>query len=345
MQPSLQPDLPGDAVRSACCFRVAGATLLGMGVVAMTPIAPSQTNFPHSAVMLTAAEVDWSTVISDAENNLTMLKTEAVTGSSHLSAALDNVSGHFNAQITTAIAGLETGIQNALNGGWYGGDDGYVFGLFGGTVTNPATGVSETGSLLGLLSTDFQNGNLIQAYSDINAYTLEVTDHTMNPLLGPLVDETSDSGVINYSIPVELSQIQTNLLTTFGDYLELRDALKAILTPEISAMFALSNDLQAIWSEFTAGHTTQGMSDLNNLPSDVFGALVNGYDVGTNPVDGSSQVFSGLLSSGSLLEHLLLTWPEQIVTALGPLGTSTTSAAAEALGTSVSDLLTTLPGL
>ena len=62
------------------------------------------------------------------------------------------------------------------------------------------------------------------------------------------------------------------------------------------------------------------MSDLNNLSSDVFGALINGYDVGTNPVDGSPEFFSGLLGDGSLLQHLVLTWPEQIVTALGALG-------------------------
>jgi hypothetical protein len=48
--------------------------------------------------------------------------------------------------------------------------------------------------------------------------------------------------------------------------------------------------------------------------------LLNGADVGTNPIDGLPQFFSGLLSDGSLLQNLVLTWPEQFVTALGTLG-------------------------
>lgn len=183
-------------------------------------------------------------------------------------------------------------------------------------MTNPATGTSETGSLLQQLSTDFQGGNTLQAFSDFNAWSLETVDHTLNPLLAPIVDETSDSGVTTYSIPVELSQVQTNLLETFGDYDELKAALQSVLSPEISAMFALTNDVDTIGTEFAAGDTAQGLSDLNNLSSDVIGALVNGYDAGTNPFDGAEELFPGLLNDGSLLQSLLLTWPEQFVTAL-----------------------------
>jgi hypothetical protein len=315
---------------------IAGLALAGAGLVAINaPTAPPV----QRDVQLTAGELDWSTVISTTEANLTDLQTDATKGSTELSTALGNVSEHFGTQISDALTGFESGIQNSLYGGWYGDDDGYVFGLFGGTVTNPATGISETNSLLGLLAADFQAGNSEQAYSDINAYTLEVTDHTLRPLLSPLVDETSDSGVTTNSIPVELSQIQTNLLQTFGDYDELRDGLKALLSPEITAQLVLTKDLDTISADFTAGDTAQGMSDLNNLSSDVFGALINGADVGTNPVDGSPQFFSGLLGDASLLQHLVLTWPEQFVTALGSLGTeSASSVAADAVGSSVPDV-------
>jgi hypothetical protein len=298
---------------------IAGVAVAGASLFAMTAPTPAGPEVQHRDVQLTAGELDWSTVISDTEANLADLQTEAAKGSTDLSTALGNVSEHFGTQITDALTGFESGIQNSLYGGWYGGDDGYVFGLFGGTVTNPATGISETNSLIGLLSADFQAGNSEQAYSDFNAYTLEVTDHTLRPLLSPLVDETSDSGVTTNSIPVELSQIQTNLLQTFGDYNELRDGLKALVSPEITAQLVLTKDLDTISADFTAGDTTQGMSDLNNLSSDVFGALINGADVGTNPVDGSPQFFSGLLGDSSLLQHLVLTWPEQFVTALGTL--------------------------
>jgi hypothetical protein len=299
---------------------IAGVAVAGTSLFAMNAPTPAGPQVQHRAVKLAAGELDWATVISDAQANLVGLQGDALKGGGDLSTALGNVSDHFGTQITDALTGFESGIQNALYGGWYGGDDGYVFGLFGGTVTNPATGISETNSLIGLLSADFQAGNSEQAYSDFNAYTLEVTDHTLNPLLAPLVDETDDSGVTTYSIPVELSQIQTNLLQTFGDYDELKGALQSVLSPEITAQLVLTQDLDTIAADFAANNTTQGMSDLNNLSSDVFGALLNGADVGTNPVDGMPQFFSGLLSDGSLLQSLLLTWPEQFVTALGSLG-------------------------
>jgi hypothetical protein len=297
---------------------IAGVAVAGASLFAMNAPTPAGPQVQHWDVQLTAGELDWSTVISDTEANLADLQTEAAKGSTDLSAALGNVSEHFGTQITDALTGFESGIQNALYGGWYGSDDGYVFGLFGGTVTGPQG--PETNSLIGLLSADFQAGHAEQAYSDFNAYTLEVTDHTLNPLLGPLVDETDDSGVTTYSIPVELSQIQTNLLQTFGDYDELKGALQSVLSPEITAQLVLTQDLDTIAADFAANNTTQGMSDLNNLSSDVFGALFNGADVGTNPIDGMPQFFSGLLSDGSILQNLLLTWPEQFVTALGSLG-------------------------
>jgi hypothetical protein len=310
--------LPTDSkTASVSRLMIAGVAAAGATLFAMNAPTPGGPQVQHRDVQLTAGELDWATVISDAQANLADLQTEAAKGSTDLSTALGNVSDHFGTQISDALTGFESGIQNAFYGGWYGGDDGYVFGLFGGTVTNPATGISETNSLIGLLSADFQAGHAEQAYSDFNAYTLEVTDHTLRPLLSPLVDETDDNGVTTNSIPVELSQIQTIVLQTFGDYNELKDALQSVLSPEITAQLVLTQDLDTIGADFTAGDTTQGMSDLNNLSSDVFGALLNGADVGTNPVDGLPQFFSGLLSDGSLLQNLVLTWPEQFVTALG----------------------------
>jgi hypothetical protein len=322
---------------------IAGVAVAGASLFALSAPAPSGPLIQHRDVKLAAGEVDWATVIATAQQNFVDLQGDAAKGSLDLSTALGNVSDHFNTQITDALTGFESGIQNALDGGWYGDDDGYVFGLFGGTVTDPANNVSETNSLIGLLSADFQAGHVEQAYSDLNAYMLEVTDHTLNPLLAPLVDETSDSGTTTYSIPVELSQIQTNLLQTFGDYDELKGALQSVLSPEITTQLVLTQDLDAIGTEFAAGNTTQGMSDLNNLSSDVFGALINGADVGTNPVDNMPQFFSGLLSDGSLLQNLVLTWPEQFVTALGSLGAeSGASVAAESVSTALPDLFTGL---
>jgi hypothetical protein len=298
---------------------IAGIAVAGAGLFAFNAPTSTGPQVQHRDVKLAAGELDWSTVIADAQANLAELQTEAAKGSTDLSTGLGNLSTNFSTDISNALSGFESGIQNSLDGGWYGDDDGYVFGLFGGTVDGPAGPM--TNSLFGLLSADFQAGHTEQAFSDINAWELETIDHTLNPLLSPLVDETDDSGVTTFGIPAELSQIQTNLLHTFADYDELKAGLQSILSPEITANLVMTQDLDAISTEFAAGNTTQAMSDLNNLSSDVFGALLNGADVGTNPIDGLPQFFSGLISDGSLLQNLVLTWPEQFVTALGSLGT------------------------
>src|ERR1700742_2847259 len=171
-------------------------------------------------VKLAAGEVDWTTFLANLNDNLATLQSEGATSSAELSTALGNVSDAFSTQISTALTGFDTGINNALFGGWYGGDDGYVFGLFGGepVLGGPTPGI--TGSLIEKLAGDFSaistnpHGSE-QLFSDFNAYSLELLDHTLKPLLAPLLDETS-KGVTSLSIPVELSQIQTNLLQAFG---------------------------------------------------------------------------------------------------------------------------------
>jgi len=326
---------------------IAGAAVAGASLFAMNAPTPAGPQVQHRDVQLTAGELDWATVISDTEANLADLQTEAAKGSTDLSTALGNVSEHFGTQITDALTGFETGIQNSQYGGWYGSDDGYVFGLFGGepVLGGPTPGI--TGSLIEKLSNDLStistnpNGSE-QLFSDFNNYSLELLDHTLKPLLAPLLDETS-GGATTYSIPVELSQIQTNLLEAFGNYNELKGLAETVLSPEISGMFALSADLDTISAAFTAGDSTTALSDLNNLPSDVLNAIVNGYDAGINPVNGVENLFPGLLNAGSFLDELYGTWTEQFVTALGSLGAeSASSVAAESVSTALPDLFTGL---
>jgi hypothetical protein len=330
---------------------IAGVAVAGAGLFAMNAPASTGPLVQHREVQLVDAavipEVDWTTFLSNVNDNLATLQDEVGTSSALLSSALGNVSDHFSTQITTALTGFETGVNNALFGGWYGGDDGYVFGLFGGEpiLSGPTPGI--TGSLLEVLSHDISNISTTpngseQLFSDFNAYTLELLDHTLKPLLGPLLDETS-GGVTTSSIPVELSQIQTNLLQAFGDYNELKGLAQTVLSPEISGFFALSTDLDSISNAFTAGDSATALTDLNNLPSDVLNAIVNGYDAGINPVNGAAELFPGLINTGSFLDELYTTWTEQFITALGSLGAeSASSVAAESVSTALPDLFTGL---
>jgi hypothetical protein len=321
---------------------VAGAGLFGMN--APTSIGPM---VQHLEVKLASGEVDWTTFLSDTQANLSTLQAEGSTASTELSTALGNVSDAFSTQISTALTGFDTGVNNALFGGWYGGDDGFVFGIFGGEPVVGPNGITETGSLIATLSNDFANistnpNGSEQLFSDVNAYSLELLDHTLKPLLAPLLDETS-KGVTTLSIPVELSQIQTNLLEAFGNYNELKGLAETVLSPEISGFFALSADLDNINAAMTAGDSTLAMTDLNNLGSDVLNAVINGYDAGVNPVNGVENIFPGLINAGSFLDELYTTWTTQFIDAFGSLATeSATAGASEAATSAVPDLFTGL---
>ena len=343
--------LPSDSKAAyASRLMLAGLAVAGAGLFALNAPTPAGPLVQHHDVKLVSGEVDWTTFLTNVSDNLATLQSEGATSSTDLSTALGNVSEHFSTQISTALTGFDTGINNALFGGWYGGDDGYVFGLFGGETVTGGVGAippTATGSLLEVLSNDFQNlstnpNGSEQLFSDINNYELELLDHTLKPLLSPLLDETT-KGVTSYSIPVELSQIQTNLLTAFGDYNELKGFAETLLSPEISGMFALSTDLDTISAAFTAGDSATGLTDLNNLPSDVLNAIINGYDAGINPVNGAAELFPGLLNTGSFLDELYTTWTEQFITALGSLGAeSASSVGAESVSTALPDLFTGL---
>jgi hypothetical protein len=318
-----------DSINRAHRFLVAGVAVLGAGLVAVNPMTPSLPNVAHRAVQLTAGEQDWTQVLATAEDNLTTLESEAATANSDLSSAVGAELSGFETQISNAFTGVESGLQNSLSGGWYGSDDGYVFGLFPGSVSGP-DGI-ETGSTLQEISTALEQGNALNAFSYFDAWSLETVDHTLKPLLSPLLDETS-KGATTLGIPAELSQTFTNVLEEFGNYNELKALGDALLAPELSVAFGLSNDLDGIATDLSSGDSTLALTDLSNLSSDLTGDLLNGW---TDPYTGTGEAFTGLLNTGSLLEELLVTWPGQLATALGE---STAPAAADALSSSLPDL-------
>jgi hypothetical protein len=317
---------------------VAALAAVGAGLMAVNPGAPTLPEIQHRAVQLTAGELDWSQVVAESETNLQTLEGEAATASSDLSSALNTEFGGFGTQITSDFADAETGVQQAISGGWYGDDDGFVFGLFPGSLTDPDTGVTETGSTLQEISTALDQGNLFNAFAYFDTFTLEAFDHVVQPLIEPLLTDTNDSGVTMLPVPGELLQLATNVYDQLFSYDNVVTLGNAGLSPELSAVFALTSDLDTIGTEFSSGDSTQGLSDLSNLSSDVTGALLNGF-VQTNPVDGSSEPFTGLLNTGSVLYELLVDGPTQLATALGE---STASASAESVSTALPDLLSGL---
>lgn len=303
-----------DSINRANRLLIAGIALAGAGLIVVNPVAPTLPNVQHRAVQLTAGEQDLTQVLATAQDNLTTLESEAATANSDLSSAISTELSGFETQISTALTGAETGLQNSIDGGWFGDDDGFVFGLFGGSVTDPDTGVTETGSTLQEITTALDQGNLLNAFSYFDTWSLETVDHTLFPLLSPLVTEfNDDTGVTTLSIPDQLLQTFTNEYTSFVSYSDLKALLNAVSSPELSVAFGLSADLDGIATDVSSGNIDQALTDIGNLPSDLTGDLLNGW---TDPVAGS-EAFTGLLNGGSLLEELLVTLPEQFVTALG----------------------------
>jgi hypothetical protein len=319
-------------------FLLAGVALMGACLIVANPATPTLPNVQHRAVQLTSGEADWSQVLTTAEDNLATLEGEATTANSDLSTAISTYLSGLDGQVAADFESAETGVQQAISGGWYGDDDGYVFGLFEGSLTDPNNGVTETGSTLQEISTALDQGNLFNAFAYFDTYSLEAFDHIVHPLIDPFLTDTDDAGNTTLPIPGELLQTLTNVYDQFFSYDNVVTLGNALLSPEISAALALTGDLDTIGTDFSSGDDTQGLTDLENLSSDVTGALLNGYTQ-TNPIDGSSEPFTGLLNTGSVLYELLVDGPTQLATALGE---STAAASGESVTSTLPDLFSGL---
>jgi hypothetical protein len=106
--------------------------------------------------------------------------------------------------IGTGLSGAATSLQNALVGGWFGGDDGFVFGLLGGTVTHD--GVTESGSTLQEIICALAQGNTFDAFGYAEEWALEVVDHTLKPLLSPILNTAKVGATPTPTIPGEKSE-------------------------------------------------------------------------------------------------------------------------------------------
>jgi hypothetical protein len=307
---------------------LASVAMAGAGLIAANPMAPSLPDIQHRAVRLTAGEEDWTQVLTTAEDNLTTLESEAATANSELSSAISTELSGFESQISTAFTGVESGLQNSIDGGWYGSDDGYVFGLFGGSVSGP-DGI-ETGSTLQEISTALDQGNLFDAFSYFDTWSLETADHTLRYLVEPFLSVTSQ-GETTESLGAQLLQTFTNVYEEFGTYTNLKDFSDALLSPPLGVAFGLTGDLDTIATDLSSGNIDQALTDIGNLPSDLTGDVLNGF---VDPFS-NGEPFAGLLASGGLLDELLVTFPEQLATALGE---STAPESADAVAASLPDL-------
>jgi hypothetical protein len=301
---SMSPETHGNR------FLTAGVALIGASLIVVNPVTPTLPTVQHRAVQLTAGEEDWSQVLATAEENLTTLESEVTTANTDLSTAISSEFGGSGDQLSSALSNFETNFGDIFYGGWYGNDDGYVFGLFGGTVCDGT--VCETGSTLQDIATALEQGNLFNAFSYFDTWALESEDHTLRYLVEPLLSVTSH-GSTTESIAAQLLQTLTNVYEEFGTYTNLKDFSDALLSPPLGVVFELFQDLDGIGSDLASGNIDQALTGIGNLPSELTGDILNGY---VDPYS-NGEPFAGLLASGGAFDELLVTLPEQLVTALG----------------------------
>ncbi|MCV7091613.1 hypothetical protein [Mycobacterium interjectum] len=249
-----------------------------------------------------------------------------------------NLSG-YGGLLSAALAGAQTGLQNAIYGGWYGNDDGYVFGLFGGSVTHG--GVTESGSTLQQILAALAQGNLFSAFGYYDEWALEALDHTMKPLLSPFLSTAKAGAPPTPTIPGELLQTLTNVTETFMSSANLKSLSDALLSPEIGVTFGLLADLGKIGSDVSSANGAAALTDLLKVPADLAGDLLKGYVYPSAIYNPTGEAFTGLLNNGSLLQQLLVTWPTQLAHALAE---PTTPGAAASIGSAGVELTALLGG-
>lgn len=350
MQLSPRSDSTGELWRaSPRKLLLAGAAIVGAGLIAANPVAPSlvATNTlaeaQHRAVQLTSGigDVldDYDDVASQAVINLQALSGGAEVAIPGLAQQIGaNLSG-YGGLLSTALSGAQTGLQNAFYGGWYGGDDGFVFGLFGGSVTH--AGVTESGSTLQQVLSALSQGNLFGAFGYYDEWALEALDHTMKPLLSPFLSTAKAGAPPTPTIPGQMLQTLTNVTESFLTYSNLKSLSDALLSPEIGVTFGLLADLGKIGDDLSSANLGAALTDVLKVPADLAGDLLNGYVYPSALYNPTGEAFTGLLNNGSLLQQLLVTWPTQLAHALGE---STTPGAAAAIGSTAVQLTALLGG-
>jgi hypothetical protein len=342
VQLALRPGSSGQALvadRSHSAPRrlvAAGVAVVGASLIVANPLAPNVASdavhrIEHRAVQLTSGlgdvVSDYQDVFATAGANLETLGNEAGAALPNLANQIGINLSNEGGLLTAAAQGVQTGLQNSLFGGWYGGDDGYVFGLFGGSVTH--AGVTETGSTLQEIFSSLQQGNAFNAFSYGEEWLLETFDHTLRSGLSPILNTARAGAAPTATLPNQFLNAVTNVTNNLFTYSNLNNLADAVLAPQLSVTFGLFQDLGTIGAQLSTGNIGGALTSTAELPGNLLGNLLNGfvYPGAYNP---TGAPFTGLLNSGSILQELLFTWPNQIATALGGSAATATAASGQA---------------
>ncbi len=358
MQLALGSDVSGQVMRDGSRkFMAAGVAVVGACLIAANPLAPNvavdieqrvAADVQHRAVQLTSGGSDvvgaYEDLFNTTANNLQTLVGQAgVAYPTLLGQVGANLQGAGNL-IGTALKGAQTGLSNSVYGGWYGNDDGFVFGLLGGTVTNKM-GVTESGSTLQEILGSFSQGNAFNAFGYFDEWWLETLDHTSKPLLAPFLNEAKTGMPPTTTLFNSFGQATQNVFNTLLTYSNLKNLANGLLSPPLSVIFGLLFDGGKIGGDLASLNFGGALADMAKAPADIAGDLINGF-VYPGQFNPTGQPFAGLINNGSLLQQLLVTWPEQLAQALGaPTSAAATGGAAASLTGGLAHVTSLLPNL
>lgn len=353
MQLALRSDSSRQVVRAGSRkFMAAGVAVIGASLIATNPVAPNVAvdiehkivaDIQHRAVKLADATSDvfgaYDSLVATTGANLQTLGNEAGVVFpallNQIGANLQGTGSIFN----TAYTGTQTALTNALYNGWYGSDDGFVFGLIGGTLTGG--GVTKSGSTVAEIVSSLQQGNFFNAFGYFDEWSLEALQHVTKPLLSPLLNTAKSGATPSPTLINTFLQSLINLDNGLLSYSNLQNLFQAAYSPVLSVAFGGIGDAGQIGGDLATLNIPGALAGIAKVPADIANDLLNGY---TYP--GATKPFTGLLNSGGILQELLFTWPNEIITSLG--GKAATAAAANpaaSLASGLAQVTSLLPNL
>lgn len=251
----------------------AGVALAAAGVIAVNPVAPMLSLDAHQS------EVQLANTTAE---NLANLQDLMADNPNPIGTAFGELFTSYNTVASTSIENSMAGIEGIWSG------HGAAVGL-------------ET--LLPLVTQYLQDGNATEAFNLINKDMLFNMQNVFQPLFDHTVRGTGEEVAGLFGLNSTMMHDLANVQAVFGDFATWKSMAEAMMSPTISAMYALSDNFTD-----TGEHT----------PQDVMDAFLNGY-VPWDPQDGAETVHAplvGFLTEDGTVDYFSRILPEMIASAM-----------------------------
>lgn len=251
----------------------AGVALAAAGVIAVNPIAPVFSLDAHQS------EVQLTSTTAENWANLTDLIS---ANPDPVGNALGELATHYGDIASTSIEKSMAGVEGIWSG---------------------LGGAQGLETILPLVSQYLQEGNATEAFNLINKDMLFNMQNIFQPLFNYVPRGETEEVAGIFGLGSTMMRDWANVQDVFADFSTWKAMSEALMSPSISAMYALSDQFTD-----TGDHT----------PQDVLDAFLNGY-VPWDPQDGSETVHAplvGFLTEDGPIDYFSRILPDMIANAL-----------------------------